>query len=205
MREELPGCTKSDCPTCSWLASNVYGAGQLARSSIPTCSTGAVRANYRSAARRCGTPICASRRCGPVRETRAQGSAGGGQFHHWAARPSCHCPPGGARVAGIAQDDHRLLPLNPRARILVAGTRPDIGVQCGGWTSTGRAITTPMPIFRTTSIFGGIKAAVEAAGGTASFSRMAASSSGPRRHCGLWRDSIRGVRGRSGNAGILPG
>ncbi len=65
-----------------------------------------------------------------------------------------------------------ILPLDPHGRILVAGDgADDIGRQSGGWTVDWQGDHNSNADFPGgTSIFAGIKAAVEAAGGTASFS-----------------------------------
>src|SRR6202163_1392259 len=72
----------------------------------------------------------------------------------------------------LLKNDDQLLPLNPHARILVAGAAADdIGIQCGGWTIDWQGDHNTNADFPgATSIFGGIRAAVAAAGGTASFS-----------------------------------
>jgi beta-glucosidase len=65
------------------------------------------------------------------------------------------------------------LPLNPRARILVAGDAADsIGAQTGGWTIDWQGDHNSNADFPgATSIFGGIQAAVAAAGGSAVLAR----------------------------------
>jgi beta-glucosidase len=69
----------------------------------------------------------------------------------------------------LLKNDHGILPLNPRAKILVAGDAADsIGAQCGGWTVDWQGDHNGNADFPgATSIFGGIQAAVAAAGGTA--------------------------------------
>jgi beta-glucosidase len=68
----------------------------------------------------------------------------------------------------LLKNDRQLLPLNPHAHILVAGAAADdIGIQCGGWTIDWQGDHNSNADFPgATSIFGGIRAAVEAAGGT---------------------------------------
>jgi beta-glucosidase len=69
----------------------------------------------------------------------------------------------------LLKNDHGILPLNPRAKILVAGDAADsIAAQCGGWTVDWQGDHNGNADFPgATSIFGGIQAAVAAAGGTA--------------------------------------
>ncbi len=73
----------------------------------------------------------------------------------------------------LLKNDHHTLPLNPRARILVAGDGADsIGMQSGGWTLDWQGDHNSNADFPgATSIFGGIRAAVTAAGGTAVLSK----------------------------------
>jgi beta-glucosidase len=73
----------------------------------------------------------------------------------------------------LLKNDHGTLPLNPRARILVAGEAADsIGAQTGGWTVDWQGDRNSNRDFPGgTSIFGGIEAAVTAAGGSATLSR----------------------------------
>jgi beta-glucosidase len=73
----------------------------------------------------------------------------------------------------LLKNDHGILPLNAHSRVLVAGEAADsIGTQAGGWTidwQGNRNTNADFP--QATSIYGGIKAVVSAAGGSASFSR----------------------------------
>ncbi|MEP6886359.1 MAG: glycoside hydrolase family 3 N-terminal domain-containing protein [Gammaproteobacteria bacterium] len=69
----------------------------------------------------------------------------------------------------LLKNDHAMLPLNPRAKILVAGEAADsIPTQTGGWTIDWQGDQNSNADFPgATSIFGGIQAAVAAAGGSA--------------------------------------
>jgi beta-glucosidase len=73
----------------------------------------------------------------------------------------------------LLKNDHGTLPLNPRARILVAGDAADsVGAQTGGWTIDWQGDHNGNRDFPgATSIFGGIKAAVAAGGGSAVLSK----------------------------------
>jgi beta-glucosidase len=73
----------------------------------------------------------------------------------------------------LLKNDHGLLPLNPHANILVAGdAADDIGKQTGGWTIDWQGDHNHNADFPgATSIFGGIKAAVAAGGGSAVLSK----------------------------------
>jgi beta-glucosidase len=69
----------------------------------------------------------------------------------------------------LLKNDHHMLPLDPHARILVAGDGADsIGMQSGGWTIDWQGDHNSNADFPgATSIYGGIQAAVTAGGGSA--------------------------------------
>src|SRR5665213_1677319 len=73
----------------------------------------------------------------------------------------------------LLKNAHGTLPLNPHAKILVAGDAADnIGKQAGGWTLDWQGDHNRNADFPgATSIFGGIQAAVTAAGGSAVLSK----------------------------------
>ncbi|HEX4583822.1 MAG TPA: glycoside hydrolase family 3 C-terminal domain-containing protein, partial [Burkholderiaceae bacterium] len=72
----------------------------------------------------------------------------------------------------LLKNDQCLLPLSPHANILVAGdSANDIGRQTGGWSLTWQGTENTNADFPgATSVFEGIRAAVTAAGGTATLS-----------------------------------
>ncbi len=72
----------------------------------------------------------------------------------------------------LLKNDGGLLPLSPRARVLVAGDgADDMSKQTGGWTISWQGTGNGRADFpNATTIFEGIKAKVEAAGGTATLS-----------------------------------
>jgi beta-glucosidase len=72
----------------------------------------------------------------------------------------------------LLKNNGHILPLDPHARVLVAGAgADDIGMQCGGWTIDWQGDHNSNADFPAgTSIFAGIRAGVEAAGGTATLS-----------------------------------
>ncbi len=73
----------------------------------------------------------------------------------------------------LLKNSAHVLPLNPHARVLVAGAAADdIGVQSGGWTIDWQGDQNSNADFPgATSIYAGIKAAVTRAGGSAVLSR----------------------------------
>ncbi|MDI7775348.1 exo 1,3/1,4-beta-D-glucan glucohydrolase [Asticcacaulis sp. EMRT-3] len=72
----------------------------------------------------------------------------------------------------LIKNENHTLPLNPTQHILVAGDGADnIGKQCGGWTITWQGTGNTNADFPNgQSIYGGIKEAVEKAGGSADLS-----------------------------------
>ena len=72
----------------------------------------------------------------------------------------------------LLKNENGLLPLRPRADILVAGAGADsISQQAGGWSITWQGAGVPNSAFPNgQSIWSGIRQTVEAAGGTATFS-----------------------------------
>jgi beta-glucosidase len=73
----------------------------------------------------------------------------------------------------LLKNEHGTLPLKPSSHVLVAGeAADDIGIQAGGWTIDWQGDHNTNADFPGgTSIFAGIRAAVTAAGGSATFSR----------------------------------
>ena len=73
----------------------------------------------------------------------------------------------------LLKNDRHTLPLDPHAKILVAGDAADsIGAQTGGWTIDWQANRNSNADFPgATSIYGGIRAAVAAGGGSAALSK----------------------------------
>jgi len=71
----------------------------------------------------------------------------------------------------LLKNDQHLLPLAPRARVLVAGDGADnVSKQCGGFTIDWQGTLPSRDIHPAESIYAGIRAAVTAAGGSAELS-----------------------------------
>lgn len=81
----------------------------------------------------------------------------------------------------LLKNHGNLLPLSPKQRILVTGPgADDIGMQSGGWTITWQGTGNTNADFPGgTSVYGGIKAAVDAAGGQTELSRDGSFSQKP--------------------------
>ncbi len=175
-QEEVPGCTKADCA-----AAILAGIDMLMAPDSWKELYGNTLAEVRS-----GT-IPLSRIDDAVRRIlRVKALAG-------AFEPSARTPAdeaghfdeiGSAAHRAIAREAVRkslvllknsrgLLPLDPHATVLVAGdAADDIGMQCGGWTVDWQGDHNSNADFPgATSIFGGIRAAVAAAGGSVALSR----------------------------------
>jgi beta-glucosidase len=174
-QEELPGCTKFDCLDMLMAGVDMYMAPdswrQVYANLLDQVQSGRIpQARLDDAVRRI---VRVKAMAGLFEKPAPKDRPQAGQFdqlgsaeHRAIARQAVR------ESLVLLKNDHQLLPLTPRARILVAGAAADdIGVQCGGWTIDWQGDHNTNADFPgATSIFGGIRAAVEAAGGTASFS-----------------------------------
>ncbi|HVJ54738.1 MAG TPA: glycoside hydrolase family 3 N-terminal domain-containing protein [Aliidongia sp.] len=169
--EEIPGCTKLDCPAAIMAGVDMLMAPDGWRELYAN-----TLAEARSQAIPPGRIDEAVRRILRVK-------ALAGLFQ----RPAPKDRPGAGDVSHVGSAEHRalareavrkslvllknekgLLPLDPHGRILVAGDAADnLGDQTGGWTVDWQGDRNHNEDFPgATSIYGGLKAAVEAAGGT---------------------------------------
>ena len=171
-QEEIPGCTKFDCLDMFMAGVDMYMAPdswrQIYASLLDQVQSGRIpQQRLDDAVRRI---LRVKAMAGLFEKAAPRDRSGAGQFEHLGspehralAREAVR------RSLVLLKNDYQLLPLNPDARILVAGAAADdIGIQCGGWTIDWQGDHNTNADFPgATSIFGGIKAAVEAAGGTA--------------------------------------
>ena len=174
-QEEIPGCTKYDCPAVlnagvdmymapdSWR--ELYGnllkqahAGTISQARIDDAVRRILRVKVMMGLFSKGPP-------------RARADAGhfellGSAAHRALAREAVR------KSMVLLKNNGGLLPLDPRGRILVAGAKADdIGTQSGGWTIDWQGDHNTNADFPGgTSIYAGIKAAVESAGGRATLS-----------------------------------
>jgi beta-glucosidase len=173
--EELPGCTKFDCLDMLMAGVDMYMAPdswrQVYTNLLDQVQSGRIpQARLDDAVRRI---LRVKAMAGLFEKAAPKDRPEAGQFEHLGSPEHRAIARQAVRESLVLlKNDHQLLPLNARARILVAGAAADdIGVQCGGWTIDWQGDHNTNADFPgATSIFGGIKAAVEAAGGTASFS-----------------------------------
>jgi beta-glucosidase len=174
-QEENPGCTKFSCP-----AAILAGIDML-------MAPDSWRELYDNTLRQAQSGAIPAARIDDAVRRILRVKALSGLFDHPA--PSARKLAGHAELLGspehralarqavreslvLLKNQAGLLPLDPHGRILVAGDgADDIGRQSGGWTIDWQGDHNHNTDFPGgTSIFAGIKAAVEAAGGTASLS-----------------------------------
>jgi beta-glucosidase len=171
-QEEIPGCTKFDCPQMLLAGVDMYMAPdswrQIYANLLDEVRSGRIAQPRVDAAVRRILRVKAM--AGLFEKPAPKQRPGAGQFdtlgsaaHRAIAREAVR------KSLVLLKNNGQLLPLDPHARILVAGAAADdIGVQCGGWTIDWQGDHNSNADFPgATSIFGGIKAAVEAAGGSA--------------------------------------
>jgi beta-glucosidase len=171
-QEEIPGCTKFDCPDLLLAGVDMYmapdGWRQIYANLLDEVHSGRIAQPTVDAAVRRILRVKAI--AGLFEKPAPKDRPGAGQFdtlgsaaHRAIAREAVR------KSLVLLKNNGQLLPLEAHAHILVAGAAADdIGVQCGGWTIDWQGDHNSNADFPgATSIFGGIKAAVEAAGGTA--------------------------------------
>jgi beta-glucosidase len=174
--EEIPGCTKYRCAAAilagvdmlmapdSWreLYKNTLQqarSGEIPQSRIDDAVRRILRVKYMAGLFRRTAP--------PQGYPAGDFSSFGSPAHRALARQAVR------ESLVLLKNERATLPLNPSARILVAGDAADsIGMQCGGWTIDWQGDHNSNADFPgDTSIFGGIQAAVRAAGGSAVLSK----------------------------------
>jgi beta-glucosidase len=174
--EQIPGCTKFDCPAAylagvdmlmapdSW--QQLYGhtlaeaqTGQIPAARIDDAVLRILRVKLRSGMFERAPPL--------ERSDAGHFDELGSVAHRALAREAVR------KSLVLLKNEHGTLPFKPASRVLVVGkAADDIGIQCGGWTIDWQGdhnLNADFP--GGTSIYAGIKAAVTAAGGTAELSR----------------------------------
>jgi len=174
--EEIPGCTKYRCAAAilagvdmlmapdSWreLYKNTLAqarSGEIPQARIDDAVTRILRVK---------TIAGSFKRLAPKQRSDAGGFARlGSAAHRAVAREAVR------KSLVLLKNAHGTLPLNPRAKILVAGDAAnDIGKQAGGWTIDWQGDHNRNADFPgATSVFGGIQAAVTAGGGSVVLSK----------------------------------
>lgn len=174
-QEEIPGCTKLSCPAMIMagvdMAMAPDGWKQFYENTLAQARSGVIpQTRIDDAVRRI---LRVKARFGlfdrkPPTERPGAGDFGGfgGPAHRALAREAVE------KSLVLLKNEHHTLPLAPKGRFLVTGEAADnIGQQSGGWTVDWQGAHNQNADFPgATSIYGGIKQAVEQAGGVVSLS-----------------------------------
>ncbi len=174
-QEEIPGCTKFDCPTALDAGIDMFMAPdswrQIYRNTLAEARAGVIPAARIDDAVRRVLRVKAlaglfSRDSRDARQSRPGLDVLGDPSHRALARRAVR------ESLVLLKNNGAVLPLDPRGRILVVSRAAvDIGQQCGGWTIDWQGDHNTNADFPgATSIFAGIREQVEAAGGNASYS-----------------------------------
>jgi beta-glucosidase len=171
-QEEIPGCTKFDCLEMLMAGVDMYMAPdswrKLYANLLDQVQSGRIPQQRLDDAVRRVLRVKAT--AGLFEKAAPKDRPGAGRFEHLGSPEHRAIAREAVRKSLVLlKNNYQLLPLDPHAHILVAGAAADdIGIQCGGWTIDWQGDHNTNADFPgATSIFGGIKAAVEAAGGTA--------------------------------------
>jgi beta-glucosidase len=173
--EEVPGCTKFTCPAAIDAGLDMFMAPdswkQIYDNTLAQVRSGEIPPErIEDAVRRIlRVKVLAGLFTRPAPKERAD--AGhferlGSAAHRALARTAVR------ESLVLLKNEHAILPLSPRAHVLVAGEAADrIGMQTGGWTVDWQGDHNHNSDFPgATSIFEGIRSAMTAAGGTATLS-----------------------------------
>jgi beta-glucosidase len=178
-QEQLPGCTKYRCPAAILAGVDMVMAPdswrQMVENLLAEARSGEIpRARIDDAVRRILRVKAAaglfSRTASAPQGAAPHDAAGlgvlGDAAHRAIARQAVR------ESLVLLKNEHATLPLDPHARVLVAGAAADdIGIQSGGWSVDWQAIHNSNADFPgATSIYAGIAAAVTQAGGAATLS-----------------------------------
>lgn len=173
--EQIPGCTKTDCAAAILAGVDMLmapdGWQELYHNLLREAQSGEIpRARIDDAVRR----ILRVKAIAGLFKDPPRRSPGAPHFeelgsdaHRAIAREAVR------KSLVLLKNNAQLLPLDPRAHVLVVGAAADdIGTQCGGWTVDWQGADNSNADFPgATSIFAGIQAAVGLAGGAAELSR----------------------------------
>lgn len=174
-QEQIPGCTKGDCAAAILAGVDMLMAPdswkQLYQATLDEVRSGAIpEERIDDAVRRIlRVKVIAGLfdRAAPSRPDAGDFDQIGSQEHRAIAREAVR------KSLVLLKNAGDVLPLNPTSTVLVAGeAADDIGMQSGGWTLDWQGDHNSNADFPgATSIYGGIRAAVTAAGGKVSLSR----------------------------------
>jgi beta-glucosidase len=168
---QVPGCTPGDCPGAANAGLDMYMAPdqwrELYKATLAEVSSGVIaRSRVDDAVRRI---LRVKFRLGlfePQRPLEGHGEVLGSPAHRQLAREAVRAS------LVLLKNNGGVLPLRASAHILVAGSAADdIGRQCGGWTLSWQGTENTNSDFPNgQSIYSGLRAALEAAGGSAEWS-----------------------------------
>jgi beta-glucosidase len=175
-QEQVPGCTKSTCAAAIRAGVDMImapdGWKELYENTVAQVRSGEIpQSRVDDAVRRILRVKAAaglfSRAAPKQRSDTGHFEVIGSAAHRAIAREAVR------KSLVLLKNEHHTLPLDPHLNVLVAGdAADDIGVQSGGWTIDWQGDHNTNADFPGgTSIYGGIKAAVAAGGGTAVLSR----------------------------------
>ena len=171
-QEEVPGCTKSNCAAAILAGVDMLmapdGWQELYRNTLAQAQSGEIPPERIDDAVRRILRVKAAAGLFKRPAPKQRGDAGhfeqlGSVQHRAIAREAVR------KSLVLLKNSQHTLPLNPKARVLVAGAAAnDIGVQSGGWTIDWQANhNTNADFAGSTSIYAGIETAVSHAGGSA--------------------------------------
>jgi beta-glucosidase len=175
-QEQLPGCTKSDCPAAILAGVDMLmapdGWQALYDNMLTEARSGAIPpARIDDAVRRI---LRVKAMAGLFDRTPSERRSAAGHFEELGSAAHRAIAREAVRKSLVLLKNARAtLPLNPRSHVLVAGAAADdIGIQCGGWTVDWQGNHNSNADFPgATSIFAGIDAALRQSGGSATLSR----------------------------------
>lgn len=172
---QLPGCSKEDCPKALLAGQDMYMApdgwkglyentlaevrsGKIPMARLNQAVSRILRVKFRAGVMREGKPSS--------RPLAGHWDELGSPAHRAVAREAVR------ESLVLLKNDHQVLPLSPKLHVLVAGDGADnLPKQCGGWTISWQGNGNTRADFpHGETIYEGIRAAVDAAGGKADLS-----------------------------------
>ncbi len=168
---QVPGCTSGDCPAAANAGLDMYMAPDqwrdLYKATLAEVNSGVIaRARVDDAVRRILRVKFKLGLFEPQRPLEGRGEVLGSPEHRQLARAAVR------ESLVLLKNNGGVLPLRGSAQVLVAGkAADDIGRQCGGWTLSWQGTENTNSDFPNgQSIYSGLRAALEAAGGSAELS-----------------------------------
>ena len=168
---QVPGCTPGDCAAAANAGLDMYMAPDkwrdLYKATLAEVNSGVIaRSRVDDAVRRILRVKFKLGLFDPARPLEGHGEVLGSPAHRQVAREAVR------ESLVLLKNNGGVLPLHANAHVLVAGiAADDIGRQCGGWTLSWQGTGNTNSDFPNgQSIYSGLRAALEAAGGSAELS-----------------------------------